>query len=121
MARAVMGAWSATSYLPLRFFVTVHFFSLLSGGHSSLEPRLPIPNRTVKRVCADDSVPFAHAKVGYRQAIFDQESPASKEDRAFLFYALWTARGRLSGLVGRARIMSACLKIFSRRSSRRRF
>lgn len=40
-----------------------------SGGHSSLDPRLPIPNRTVKRVCADDSV-HSHAKVGYRQAIF---------------------------------------------------
>src|SRR2546425_12688549 len=35
----------------------LHFFILLlSGGHSSLDPRLPIPNRTVKRVCADDSV-----------------------------------------------------------------
>src|SRR5437588_3572099 len=89
MARAVMGAWSATSYLPLRFFVTVHFFSLLSGGHSSLEPRLPIPNRTVKRVCADDSVPFAHAKVGYRQAIFKRKTPGSKECRGFL---LATAR-----------------------------
>src|SRR5205823_4618954 len=63
----------------------IHFFSLLSGGHSSLEPRLPIPNRTVKRVCADDSVPFAHAKVGYRQTIFKQESPGSQERRAFLF------------------------------------
>src|SRR5687767_4478375 len=50
--------------------VALHFFNLLPGGHSSLEPRLPIPNRTVKRVCADDSVPFAHAKVGYRHAIF---------------------------------------------------
>ncbi len=49
-----------------------------------MEPRLPIPNRTVKRVCADDSVPFAHAKVGYRHAIFKRKSPASKEDRAFL-------------------------------------
>ena len=28
----------------------------LCGGYSNLEPRLPIPNRTVKRVCADDSV-----------------------------------------------------------------
>ena len=28
----------------------------LPGGYSNLEPRLPIPNRTVKRVCADDSV-----------------------------------------------------------------
>ena len=38
------------------------------GGHSSLDPRFPIPNRTVKRVCTDDSVQ-PHAKVGYRQAI----------------------------------------------------
>jgi hypothetical protein len=67
------------------FPVALHFFNLLPGGHSSLEPRLPIPNRTVKRVCADDSVPFAHAKVGYRQTICKQKSPASKEDRAFLF------------------------------------
>src|SRR5437762_13011445 len=37
----------------------LHFFNLLPGGHSSLEPRLPIPNRTVKRVCADDSVHLA--------------------------------------------------------------
>src|SRR5438067_13513694 len=73
-----MGAWSATSYLPLRFFVTVHFFNLLSGGHSSLEPRLPIPNRTVKRVCADDSVPFAHAKVGYRQAPSPKARPRKR-------------------------------------------
>src|SRR6266849_4640349 len=43
-----------------------------------------ISNRTVKRVCADDSVPFAHAKVGYRQAIFNQGTPASTEDRGFL-------------------------------------
>ncbi|EEZ55212.1 conserved hypothetical protein [Neisseria gonorrhoeae PID332] len=26
------------------------------GGHSELVPRLPIPNRTVKRLSADDSV-----------------------------------------------------------------
>src|SRR5437764_12627572 len=83
-----MGAWSATSYLPLRFFVTVHFFSLLSGGHSSLEPRLPIPNRTVKRVCADDSVPFAHAKVGYRQAIFKMKNPGLERVPGF-FVCVW--------------------------------
>jgi hypothetical protein len=28
-----------------------------------------------------------HAKLGYRQAIFKRKSPASKEDRAFLFGA----------------------------------
>ena len=30
----------------------------LFGGHSELVPRLPIPNRTVKRLCADDSVDY---------------------------------------------------------------
>ena len=29
--------------------------SLMSGGHSEVAPRLPIPNRTVKRLSADDS------------------------------------------------------------------
>src|SRR3954470_6555025 len=64
----------------------LHFFNLLSGGHSSLEPRLPIPNRTVKRVCADDSVPFAHAKVGYRQAIF-RKKPGAHSSPGFFFPA----------------------------------
>ena len=36
------------------------------GGHSELVPRLPIPNRTVKRLSADDSVD-THVKVGHRQ------------------------------------------------------
>src|SRR3954471_16209016 len=31
------------------------FCTVLLGGHSELDPRLPIPNRTVKRLCADDS------------------------------------------------------------------
>lgn len=37
------------------------------GGNSASEPPLPIPNRTVKRSSADDSV-FSHVKVGHRQA-----------------------------------------------------
>src|SRR4029077_18415343 len=63
----------------------IHFFSLLSGGHSSLEPRLPIPNRIVKRVCADDSVPFAHAKVGYRHDIFKRKPRVRKSAGVFVF------------------------------------
>lgn len=38
----------------------------MSGGHSGLVPRLPIPNRTVKRPSADDSMD-THVKVGHRQ------------------------------------------------------
>ena len=38
----------------------------LSDDHSEVEPLLPIPNRNVKRFCADDSGP-APVKVGHRQ------------------------------------------------------
>jgi hypothetical protein len=49
-----------------------HFFILLlCSGHSSLKPRLPIPNRTVKRVCADDSV---HARIAYPYLIQSSKS-----------------------------------------------
>ena len=30
----------------------------MPGDHSKLEPPLPIPNRTVKRLCADDSADY---------------------------------------------------------------
>ena len=36
--------------------------------HSEVVPLLPIPNRTVKRLCADDSA-GSRVKVGHRQAI----------------------------------------------------
>ena len=35
--------------------------------HSEVVPLLPIPNRTVKRLCADDSA-GSRVKVGHRQA-----------------------------------------------------
>ena len=38
------------------------------GDHSKLAPLLPIPNRTVKRLCADDSAD-SRVKVGHRQAL----------------------------------------------------
>src|SRR5688572_20745584 len=83
----------------------LHFFIfLLCGGHSSSEPRLPIPNRTVKRVCADDSVPFAHAKVGYRHAIFKRKSPASQEDRAFFISGVALEAAVLHGIARLAQL-----------------
>src|SRR5690606_8823973 len=39
--------------------------------HSKVVPRLPIPNRTVKRLCADDSGRTS-VKVGHRQALTPQ-------------------------------------------------
>ena len=42
--------------------------------HSESVPPLPIPNRTVKRLCADDSAATS-VKVGYRQASYKKKSP----------------------------------------------
>ena len=42
----------------------------MPDDHSKLVPLLPIPNRTVKRLCADDSA-GSRVKVGHRQAIIE--------------------------------------------------
>jgi hypothetical protein len=41
----------------------------MPDDHSKLVPPLPIPNRTVKQLCADDSAATS-VKVGYRQASY---------------------------------------------------
>ena len=46
----------------------------MPDDHSDVVPLLPIPNRTVKRVSADDSA-GSRVKVGHRQAIYSQKSP----------------------------------------------
>jgi hypothetical protein len=54
--------------------------------------------------CADDSVPFAHAKVGYRHAIFKRKTPGSRECRGFLFRGrIWSFPVTLAACVKRAR------------------
>ena len=40
----------------------------MPDDHSEVVPLLPIPNRTVKRLCADDSAD-SRVKVGHRQAL----------------------------------------------------
>src|SRR5690606_29804926 len=51
--------------------------------HSKVVPRLPIPNRTVKRLCADDSGRTS-VKVGHRQALI-VKTPQRIPARGFLF------------------------------------
>ena len=51
--------------------------------HSELVPLLPIPNRTVKRLSADDSAD-TRVKVGHSQAI--KSGKARSIDRAFFVY-----------------------------------
>ncbi len=48
----------------------------MPDDHSKVVPLLPIPNRTVKRLCADDSAD-ARVKVGHRQALTAPNTPTS--------------------------------------------
>ena len=70
--------------------------------HSELVPLLPIPNRTVKRLSADDSAD-TRVKVGHSQAI--KAENAQSFDWAFFFafrfhtlYSTVTDFARLRGL-----------------------
>ena len=56
----------------------------MSDDHSELVPLLPIPNRTVKRLCADDSV-HTYVKVGHRQTPYKAKSPSL----VWGFFVLW--------------------------------
>ena len=59
----------------------------MPDDHSDVVPLLPIPNRTVKRVSADDSA-GSRVKVGHRQALTAQKPPV-RNDWGFL---LWGER-----------------------------
>ena len=48
----------------------------MPDDHSEVVPLLPIPNRTVKRLCADDSA-GSRVKVGHRQALTSHPNPQS--------------------------------------------
>src|SRR3954468_15508496 len=48
---------------------------VMPDDHSEVVPLLPIPNRTVKRLCADDSAD-SRVKVGHCQALKEGEGPA---------------------------------------------
>ena len=49
----------------------------MPDDHSEVVPLLPIPNRKVKRLSADDSA-GSRVKVGHRQALTAQKSPATQ-------------------------------------------
>src|SRR5512133_264465 len=56
----------------------------MPDDHSEVVPLLPIPNRTVKRLCADDSAD-SRVKVGHRQALTARK--AQQKCWAFCFVA----------------------------------
>lgn len=53
--------------LLFQFWCATSTQQLMPGVNSKWAPLLPIPNRTVKRLCADDSA-GSRVKVGHRQA-----------------------------------------------------
>ena len=58
----------------------------MSDDHSEVVPLLPIPNRTVKRFCADDSA-GSRVKVGHRQTI-KPKTPSQTTGRFLLYFRL---------------------------------
>ena len=50
----------------------------MPDDHSELVPLLPIPNRTVKRLRANDSA-GSRVKVGHRQALIASNTPQSQD------------------------------------------
>ena len=69
---------------------------VMPDDHSKLVPPLPIPNRTVKQLCADDSAATS-VKVGYRQACYLEKQPPAvspgenpiSNGRVFFRLAVW--------------------------------
>ena len=56
----------------------------MPDDHSEVVPLLPIPNRTVKRLSADDSAD-ARVKVGHRQALTASNTPVEISTGVFVF------------------------------------
>ena len=56
----------------------------MPDDHSKLVPLLPIPNRTVKRLSADDSADSC-VKVGHRQAIKPELAQLISDQLGFFF------------------------------------
>ena len=57
---------------------------VMPDDHSKVVPLLPIPNRTVKRLCADDSA-GSRVKVGHRQALIEARTPLAVSRRGLVF------------------------------------
>jgi len=58
----------------------------MPDDHSEVVPLLPIPNRTVKRLSADDSAD-SRVKVGHRQA--NNGNPSDPSSGGFFIFRKW--------------------------------
>ncbi len=66
---------------------------VMPDDHSELVPPLPIPNRTVKRLSADDSAATS-VKVGHRQAVIPENPRRRKVPGVFALARANTAIAR---------------------------
>ena len=72
----------------------------MPDDHSELVPLLPIPNRTVKRLSADDSA-GSRVKVGHRQALTAQTAQPLKRLGVLLLrlrFCVSTPAGAVAGI-----------------------
>ena len=81
-------AFKIQADLLYRFLVLNHSaqVQVMPDDHSDVVPLLPIPNRTVKRVSADDSAD-TRVKVGHRQAFIAAKARLIR-DGLFVFQTL---------------------------------
>src|SRR5450830_125057 len=89
---------------------------VMPDDHSKLVPPLPIPNRTVKQLCADDSAATS-VKVGYRQACYLVQQPPAvpPREKPVKQLAGFFSSGYLPGPRNRRKKGSAtrCLSVFT--------
>src|SRR5690606_32686127 len=79
----------------------------MPDDHSKVVPLLPIPNRTVKRLCADDSAD-ARVKVGHRQALTAPNTPTSFHGVGVLVFLGGENPVSRQGSMGLLDVASAC-------------
>src|SRR5690554_4806370 len=77
---ALTGRWRALSSAPRAAMAQ----PVTLDDHSEVDPRLPIPNRIVKRLCADDSGRTS-VKVGHRQALTPKTPDAQHAIGGFFY------------------------------------
>ena len=99
------------------FVVTIvkqETLQVVPDDHSELVPPLPIPNRTVKRLCADDSAATS-VKVGHRQAFIPHRPVFLTEYGAFAFAAFGpSTRSAFYSKLNFTRILFALVQLCSR-------
>ena len=76
----------------------------MPDDHSKLVPLLPIPNRTVKRLSADDSADSC-VKVGHRQAIRPELAQLISDQLGFFFWVFNFRMIELAGSFARRRVL----------------